>query len=684
MKADEPISFSSSVGSDELFQRLFRRHGSIMLLIDPASERIIDANRAAAAFYGYREDELRNMPITRINTHSPEEIRSEMQQAVEEKRNYFFFHHRLADGQVRNVEVHSSTIESRMGTLLFSIVFDVTKRRQAEEAQRMASLVYQNSHEAMSVVDKRGLVVTVNPAFSEITGYAPQDIIGRDIAILGSDREDPQTFNDMMASVLATGKWQGELWTRRRDGEKFLRSLSINTVHGDDGGIVCRVSQFSDITRRKESDALIWRQANFDALTGLPNRSMFHDRLEQALKKAQRNDAGVALLFLDLDGFKEVNDTLGHGMGDRVLQAAARRLQQCVRETDTVARLGGDEFSVIIGDVANVHDVERAVHAILHIMCQPFDIGAEPIYLSASVGITFYPDDGEEGATLLKNADQAMYAAKEQGRNRFSFFMSSMQDAAQARKRLVNDLRVALAENQFCLHYQPIVELRTGAIHKAEALVRWQHPRHGLVSPAAFIPIAEQTGLIAELGDWVFRQAARDAARWYRAGKRDFQVSVNVSPLQFQSGGIDHHAWLRHLQGLGIAGQNIVVEITESILMDKGAEVTESLLRFRDAGMQVALDDFGTGYSSLAYLKKFDIDYIKIDRAFVQNLAPGSDDLALCEAIIVMTHKLGMKVIAEGVETEMQRDLLAASGCDYAQGYLFSRPVCAEDFDKLL
>jgi diguanylate cyclase (GGDEF)-like protein/PAS domain S-box-containing protein len=684
MKADDLTSFSSSAMSDELFQRLFRKHSSIMLLIDPATGRIIDANRAAADFYGYSESELRSMLISQINIQPADETRKEMQQAMDEKRNYFLFQHRLANGEVRHVEIHSSAIETRNGSLLFSIVFDITKRRVAEESLRMASLVYQNSSEGMSVVDKHGTVITVNPAFTEITGYAPHDIIGRNIGILQSGTEDPETYADMTVAVHVTGKWQGELWTRRKNGENFLRHLSISTVYDDDGNMVCRVSQFSDITRRKESDELIWRQANFDALTGLPNRSMFHDRLEQAIKKAQRNNSGVALLFLDLDYFKEVNDTLGHGMGDKLLQAAARRLQQSVRESDTVARLGGDEFTIIVGEVGNVHDVERAVHAILNIMSQPFDIGAEPIYISASVGITFYPEDGEEIDTLLKNADQAMYAAKDQGRNRFSFFTSAMQEAAQVRKRLLHDLRIALTKDQFRLFYQPIVELKTGAIHKAEALIRWQHPQRGVISPAAFIPIAEQTGLINDLGDWVFRQAARDTARWCEASGRSFQVSVNVSPVQFQSAGIDHHAWLEHLQDLNLTGQNIVVEITESILMDGCAEVTNQLLKFRDAGMQVALDDFGTGYSSLAYLKKFDIDFIKIDRAFVQNLAPGSDDHALCEAIIVMAHKLGMKVVAEGVETDIQRDLLAASGCDYAQGYLFSKPVPAEEFEKLL
>jgi EAL domain-containing protein (putative c-di-GMP-specific phosphodiesterase class I) len=306
------------------------------------------------------------------------------------------------------------------------------------------------------------------------------------------------------------------------------------------------------------------------------------------------------------------------------------------------------------------------------------------VYITASIGVTFYPEDGSETDTLLKNADQAMYAAKAQGRNRYSFFTSSMQEAAQARKRLLNDLRIALNDRQFRVYYQPIMELASGSIHKAEALIRWQHPVRGLISPAEFIPVAEETGLIVDIGDWMFREAARQVSLWRTKRHSAFQVSVNVSPVQFHNDRVGHDAWLDCLAQLGLPGQSVVVEITEGLLMDARPAITDQLLRFRDNGVQVALDDFGTGYSSLSYLKKFDIDYIKIDQSFVRNLAPGSEDLVLCEAIIVMAHKLGMKVVAEGVETEAQRALLAACGCDYAQGYLFSRPVPAEEFELLL
>ncbi|HLD10176.1 MAG TPA: EAL domain-containing protein, partial [Methylophilaceae bacterium] len=434
----------------------------------------------------------------------------------------------------------------------------------------------------------------------------------------------------------------------------------------------------------REAEQLIWHQANFDLLTELPNRQMFHDRLDQDIKKASRADRPLALMLLDLDQFKEVNDTLGHDMGDVMLKDVAQRLSSCVRESDTVARLGGDEFTILLGDLVDPGSVERVAQDVLRKLTEPFHLGNEVAYVSASIGITLYPEDATEIETLLKNADQAMYAAKKQGRNRYSYFTSSMQQAVQTRMQIANDLRGALAGDQFWVAYQPIVELATGSIHKAEALLRWQHPTQGLISPAVFIPVAEDTGLIVGIGDWVFREAAHQAKRWRVSLHPEFQISVNKSPVQFHNESQTPLAWYDHLQQLGLPGQSIAVEITEGLLLDAGTLVTKRLLEFRDAGIQVAIDDFGTGYSALSYLKKFDIDYLKIDQSFTRNLAPGSNDMALCEAIIVMAHKLGMQVIAEGVETEEQKNLLTAAGCDYAQGFLFSRPVPAEEFELLL
>ena len=591
---------------------------------------------------------------------------------------------RKKDGSLIDIEVFGSRmrIDGRDATI--GIMLDISKRKKAEMSEHLMTLVYQYSSEGMVISDVGGVIVTVNPAFTEITGYLPDEVIGNKLNILSSGRHDQAFYQTMWRAINTAGHWRGEVWNRRKSGEVYVELLTINTAYNEDGTVFRRIGVFSDITERKQSEAVVWQQANFDFLTRLPNRHMFHDRLQQEITKSHRAGLPLALLFLDLDQFKEVNDTLGHDIGDRLLKQAAQRLSSCVRESDTVARLGGDEFTIILSELKDVNVVKRIGQNILEKLAQPFMLEGEEVFISASIGITLYPDDATEIEDLIKNADQAMYAAKDHGRNQLNYFARSMQEAAQSRRWLQRDLRGALAGNQFHLHYQPIVNLANGSIDKAEALIRWQHPVRGLISPAEFIPIAEDTGMIIEIGDWVFQQAAQQVALWRSTHHEQFQISVNTSAVQFRRGGIVHAEWLGYLRGLGLPGSSIAIEITERLLMDAGTSVTDKLRIFRAAGIQVALDDFGTGYSSMSYLKKFDIDYLKIDQSFVRNLAPASDDMALCEAIIVMAHKLGMKVIAEGIETEQHRDLLAAAGCDYGQGYLFSKPVAAEEFQAFL
>jgi len=436
---------------------------------------------------------------------------------------------------------------------------------------------------------------------------------------------------------------------------------------------------------RKRTAETIWRQANYDTLTGLPNRRLFRDRLQQEILKAQRTKRYVALLFVDLDRFKEVNDFLGHHAGDLLLTEAARRVRDCVRATDTVARLGGDEFTVIMSNLAATDRVgENAQAILLALLATPFTLDTESVYVSASIGITIFPSDADNVEALLKNADQAMYAAKELGRNRFSYFTASMQAAAQTRLMFSNDLRNAIAAGQLEVYWQPIVELATGRIIKAEALLRWHHPTLGVVGPAQFIPIAEETGLINEIGDWVFRESARTAKRWFDAGLQDadddglIQISVNKSPRQFFSSNT-HETWIEYLKEIGLPTKCIAIEITEGLLLDDRPDVAEKLKRFRDAGFRIALDDFGTGYSAMSYLTKFPLDFIKIDQTFVRDMATDRGHQAIVEAIIVMAHKLGLKVIAEGVETPEQCEMLKAAGCDYGQGYLFARPMPAAE-----
>ena len=556
------------------------------------------------------------------------------------------------------------------------------ERIRAQEELHLASSIYANSAEAVLVTDANNRIIALNPAFTRITGYTLEDVQGRSPALLRSDRHDAAFYQAMWKEITHRGFWQGEIWNRRKNGEIFPEWLTINLIHNDEGDIQRYVAMGSDITNKVRSDELIWRQANYDFLTDLPNRYMFQDRLEQEIRKSLRQDSLLALLFIDLDHFKDVNDTLGHPVGDQLLVKAAERIGGCVRDSDTVARMGGDEFTVILPELANIIDGERVAEQIISVLAEPYSINEQTIYVQASIGITFCPSDASEVDQLISNADQAMYASKTAGRNRLSYFTLSLHDEAQNRLKLLSDLRTAVEGQQFELHFQPIIDLATGNISKAEALIRWNHPERGMISPDEFIPLAEESGLIVSIGDWVFREAAAQVKQWYDLSNIGLQVSVNMSPMQFQSDALNITDWLVYLQTLGLEEKYLSIEITEGLLLNASDDVKDKLLKFRDAGIEIAIDDFGVGYSALSYLKRFDIDYLKIDQSFIRNLETEPNDLVLSEAIVIMAQKLGLKVIAEGVETEAQRRLLLDIGCDYGQGYLFSRPLPAREFEN--
>jgi diguanylate cyclase (GGDEF)-like protein/PAS domain S-box-containing protein len=558
----------------------------------------------------------------------------------------------------------------------------VIERKRTENELRIAASVHQALREGIIVTDADTNIIAVNPAFTRLSGYTAEEVVGRNPRILQSGRHDKTFYELMWDSIKKTGRWQGEIWNRRKTGEAYLEWLAIDTLYDSNGEVLRRIGLVSDITEQKRAEETIWRQANYDPLTELPNRRLFLDRLKHETVRAQRSGRLVALLFIDLDRFKDVNDTFGHHTGDLLLVEAARRISECVRVTDTVARLGGDEFTVIMADLVHTDRVSQIAQEMLESLAQPFKLRGEIAYVSASIGITLFPSDSQDVEVLLTNADQAMYVSKGLGRNRYSYFTGSLQATAQTRLQLGKDLRGALAAGQLELYAQPIVELGSGRVVKAEALLRWRHPAYGMVPPVQFIPIAEESNLINEIGDWVFKESARTAKQWYEARAADaangecIQISVNKSPRQFLSGNTEE-TWVEYLRQLGLPTECIAIEITEGVLLDDRPEVARKLAQFHDAGIRVSLDDFGTGYSAMAYLKTFPIDYLKIDRLFVRDMATDPNANAIVEAIIVMAHKLGLKVIAEGIETAEQRDMLKAAGCDYGQGFLFARPIPA-------
>lgn len=522
--------------------------------------------------------------------------------------------------------------------------------------------------------------------WKEIYGYTNDEL--EETATAGRALVHPDDLPQMLEDTQAYLKGERDIYVSEfrilcKDGTwKWTLSRGMVVRHDVDGKPLRMIGTHTDISERKNAEAQVFRLAHYDQLTHLPNRILFLDRFQHEIKKAQRNPQFITLMYLDLDSFKEINDTLGHDMGDLLLKETAGRLEACVRSDDTVARMGGDEFTIILNNLKDQISTDRIAQNILDKFNEPFYLGGEIVYITASIGISVYPVDGTEVDVLLKNSDRAMYAAKEQGRNHYHYFTPTMQDAALNRMHLSNDLHTALIAKQFQLHYQPIVDLTSGDIYKAEALIRWQHPVRGLISPVEFIPIAEHTGLIVGIGDWVFYEAVNQVIKW-RVHQPDFQISINRSPVQFRANLKHHLNWVNYLKERELPGNSICIEITEGLLLDARDVVISQLDSFSKANIQVAIDDFGTGYSSLAYLRKFNIDYVKIDRSFTSNIHPGSSDLVLCEAIIVMAHKLGKKVVAEGIETQEQLDLLKSAGCDFGQGYLFSKPVPANEFENL-
>lgn len=553
----------------------------------------------------------------------------------------------------------------------------------AQNRERLLGVAFHHSGEAIMITDHDNCIVTVNPAFTELTGYTQEEVVGKNPSMLSAGRTTREEYERMWAAISLKGYWQGEIWDRRKDGGVYPKWLSISVMRDESGEIRFHIAHFSDISAERAAEAKLHHMAHHDMLTGLSNRVSLKDRLEHALALARRESSRVALLFIDLDRFKSINDTLGHHVGDELLIAVSQRLRQCVRESDLVARLGGDEFVVMLPGLDQSPAAASVAEKIVASIGEPYLIGAHTLYTTPSVGIAIYPEDGADGESLMRNADAAMYHAKSAGRNNFQFFDAKMNELAVERLSIEHALRHALSRDEFRLHFQPVIDIRTGRVSSIEALVRWQHPERGLLAPGFFIGVAEETGLIQAIGDWVLWAACRQLADFRAAGIADVRMAINISALQMRNGNLPVLA-----QGImaaySLQAGDLIFEITESIAMEQPKETERILDKLHAMGIQLALDDFGTGYSSLSYLKLFALDTLKLDRSFVEEIGVDADGQIICDATIGLAHSLRLRLVAEGVETQEQLDYLQARGCHYVQGYLFSRPLPADQILELI
>ena len=568
-------------------------------------------------------------------------------------------------------------------TRVLAMAQEVTERLAAEQQLRLWANVLSHSVEGIFICDPEQRILKVNSAFERITDYTAEEALGQTPRMLHSGRQDPAFYSAMWNSLLATGTWSGEVWNRRKNGELYLEWLSISVVKDERQSIAHYVGIFSDITQRKAAEERVTRLARFDALTNLPNRVLLIDRLEQAIRAAQRAGTQVGVAFIDLDRFKEVNDSLGHSAGDALLQELARRLTGAAREDDTVARMGGDEFVVVLQHLHDAKDATACVTKLLQALQAPVDLEGHDITVTASVGISMFPDDAREARELLRNADAAMYQAKGDGRDRFHFYTGSLNRRALNMLSMENALRGALDRGEFVLHYQPQISVATGELVGAEALIRWNHPERGLIMPGMFIPIAEERGLIRAIDEWVAGEAVRQLAAWGQNGFCAVPIAVNVSAMPFHEKDFVERI-ARMIATCRIDPRLLELELTESLMMRDVDASVDVMRKLNAMGIRLSIDDFGTGYSSLNYLRRFPIQKIKIDQSFVKEIAAHPESCRLVSGIVGLAKSLGLKVLAEGVETSEQLRLLSEQGCDEAQGFLFSHPLPVAQFEQLV
>ncbi len=693
--------------SELLHRLLFDRSRDALMILSPPSWKFTGANLATLQLFGAAShaefiaigpSDL--SPALQPDGRPSHERAQEMiATAMREGSHLFEWEHVRMDGKPFAADVLLTRMEVGRDQFLQATVRNITKRKQVEEEVlrlnrdlkllleektdefRLAASVVRNTSEGVLITDCDAVILAVNPAFSRITGYSAEDVIGRNTSLLSSHRHDDDFYQNMWGDLLRAGYWEGEIWNRHKDGNPFLERLLINAVHGNDGKALHYVAVFNDITETHNKDNCIRHMAYHDALTGLPNRLMLEDRLTRAIEIARRRDRQLGLIFIDLDRFKDVNDILGHKIGDGLLVEIAGRITACIRSGDTLARLGGDEFVVLCEDVEQPEYYFSVAQKIIETVSSTIIIQSHTIHVGASVGIAIFPDDGKDSVTLMKSADTAMYAAKMNGRGISCFFQAKMSEEAAVRMKMDVCLRQALANHEFTLYYQPKMDAKNQTTYGYEALLRWNSPELGMVSPADFIPLAESTRLIVDIGRWVIDEACRQIAAWQVAGFGLKQVAVNISALQLKSvklAGQFSEACKRH----GIPTAALEAELTESVVMADPDQTAVIFQELRGIGIRLAIDDFGTGYSSLAYLRRLPFDVLKIDRSFIMNADKDEDDAQIVLTILALGKALRLDVVAEGVETEAQAKMLREAGCNIFQGYLFSRPLTVSDVER--
>ncbi|MCW8944310.1 MAG: EAL domain-containing protein [Sedimenticola sp.] len=592
---------------------------------------------------------------------------------------------RSVDGRIKWISHICMPIYDEKGrqTGVRSTNLDITDRKEDEDKLRQASAIFMHVTEGVVITDANVKIIAVNQTFSDISGYSEVELLGKSPTIWRSEQQGESFYQEMWDTINTTRQWCGEVINRRKNGDLYPAWLSISGVVNDHGQITNYVSIISDTSNLKQSQERVEYLAHHDLLTGLPNRRLFGDRLEHALQRAHRNKTVVAILHIDLDNFKSINDGLGHPVGDKVLQVAADRLHLAVREEDTVARVAGDDFSIILEDITDSESVAHLANKILSAFATPFHVDNHELHVNISIGISLYPDDGDDVTSLIKNADAAMYQAKEKGKGCYCFYTQAMTNAALDRLTMENRLRKALSQDEFRLYYQPQYALNTGKLIGAEALIRWQNSELGLVSPDEFIPLTESTGLILPIGEWVLYEACRQAKSWQDEGYDLSRIGVNIAGQQVQHGNIVYTV-NKVLEETGLDPTCLELEVTESFIMQQAEQAISTLQALRELGVALAIDDFGTGYSSLSYLKLLPINKLKVDRSFVKDIPNDKNSEAIVRAVIVLGKSLQLEVIAEGVETEEQEDFLKAEACDEVQGFYYSRPLPADEFERIL